>query len=136
LDTTHFAAQKRPTIEDLIKFAPTYRVHVYHDTGRRTKMLGGGERRILSPQSSFGYFLEHDGALDGWDARLQGAIRIAETFYLLRIENNGTAKVTTVVQGRGPGDSVLPEDPIVKEPPPIKPGGCGCLGWLSKLFGK
>ncbi|HYW70948.1 MAG TPA: hypothetical protein VE961_07940 [Pyrinomonadaceae bacterium] len=134
-----FATQRRPTIEDLIKFAPTYRVHVYHDTGRKTKLINGQERRILSPQSSFGYFLEHEGALDGWDARLQGAIRISETFYLLRIDNNGTAKVTTVVQGREPGDPVLPQDPIVKEPPPITPPptkGCGCLGWLFKLFGK
>jgi hypothetical protein len=132
------AVGKKPTIEDLIKFVPTYRVHVYHDTGRRTKMLGGGERRILSPQSSFGYFLQHEGPLEGWDARLQGAIRIAEAFYLLRIDNNGTAKVKTVVQGREPGDPILPQDPIVKEPPPIKPpdGGCGCLGWLTKLFGK
>lgn len=133
----NFAAQKRPTIEDLIKFVPTYRVHVYHDTGRRTRLHGNGERRILSPQSSFGYFLEHEGSLEGWDARLQGAIRISESFYLLRIENNGTAKVKTVVQGREPGDPVLPQDPIVKPPPPIKPpGGCGCLGWLFKLFGK
>jgi hypothetical protein len=135
-----FASRGRNTIEDLIKFVPTYRVHVYHDTGRRRNVKGRGTRRILTPQSSFGYFLEHEGDLDGWDARLQGAIRIAETFYLLRVENNGTAKVNTVVQGRAPGDPVLPQDPIVKEPPPVEPphGGCGCLGgllhWLKHLF--
>jgi hypothetical protein len=134
-----FAAQRRPTIEDLIKFAPTYRIHVYHDTGRRTNLVSGQTRPILSPQSSFGYFLDHQGALEGWDARLQGAIRISQTFYLLRVNNNGTAQVTTVVQARGPGDPVLPEDPIVKEPPPpAPPGGCGCLGsflaWIKKLF--
>ena len=138
IDSASFISQKRNTIEDLIKFVPTYRVHVYHDTGRR-RNVKNGTRRILSPQSSFGYFLEHEGPLEGWDARLQGAIRIAETFYLLRVENNGTAKVKTVVQGRGPGDPILPEDPIVKEPPPIQvPGGCGCLTgvlqWLKNLF--
>ena len=103
-DNLGLASRGTTTIEDLIKFVPTYRVHVYHDTGRRRNVQGGVTRRILSPQSSFGYFLEHEGALEGWDARLQGAIRIAETFYLLRVENNGTAKVKTVVQGRGPGD--------------------------------
>ena len=135
----NFSVQRRNTIEDLIKFVPTYRVHVYHDTGRR-RNVKNGSRRILTPQSSFGYFLDHQGALEGWDARLQGAIRIAETFYLLRVDNNGTKKVNTVVQAREAGDARLPEDPIVKEPPPIQPpgGGCGCLGglinWLKHLF--
>ncbi len=139
-DGPAFSVGRRNTIEDLIKFMPTYRVHVYHDTGRRRNVKGRGSRRILVPQSSFGYFLDHQGALDGWDARLQGAIRIAETFYLLRVENNGTAKVNTVVQAREGGEARLPQDPIVKVPPPIEPpgGGCGCLSgllnWLKHLF--
>jgi len=131
-----FAAQRPPTIEDLIKFVPTYRVHVYHDTGRKTNLLGWGTRRIFSAQSSFGFLVDHQGALDGWEVRLEGAIRIAEAFYLLRVENNGKAKVTTVIQAVEPGETRLPEDPIVKEPPPPSSGdGCGCLGQLFKLLG-
>ena len=128
-----FVQRSRPDVEELIKYLPTYRIHTYHDTGLRTTLLGGGSRRILSPQSSFGYFVHHDGNLVGWAARLNGAIRIAEDFYLLRIENNSTAKVTTLIQGVEPGEVVLPEDPIVKEPPPPKEKG-GCLVAILKLF--
>jgi hypothetical protein len=93
----------------------------------------------LSPQSSFGYFLEHEdqGNLQGWEARLKGATRIAEAFYLIRVQNNGTAKVQTVVQAVETGEARLPQDPIVKEPPPIpEKKGCGCLVWLLGIFGK
>jgi Putative peptidoglycan binding domain len=98
---------------------PTYRVHVYHDTGKRTT-LGGVSRPILKPQSSFGYFAQHDGNLIGWAARLHGAIRIAENFYLLRVPNNGVAKVNTVIQAiENANEPIDPEDPIVPIPPPV-----------------
>jgi hypothetical protein len=98
---------------------PTYRLHVYHDTGKRNT-LGGVSRPILKPQSSFGYFATHDGNLIGWAARLHGAIRIAENFYLLRVPNNGVATVNTVIQAiEDPNEPVDPEDPIVPMPPPL-----------------
>jgi hypothetical protein len=102
---------------------PTYRVHVYHDTGNRTTVRGVS-RPILEPQSSFGFFATHDGNLIGWAARLHGAIRIAENFYLLRVPNNGVATVNTVIQAiENPNEPVDPEDPIVPIPPPVTESG-------------
>jgi hypothetical protein len=130
INAINFAAQGRSTIEDLIKFLPTYRVHVYHDTGRRTTLLGGGTRRILSPQSSFGYFVEHEGELYGWETRLYGAEKIAENFYILRVPNNGSVRVTTAIQARESAN----ETPL---PPDAAPCGCLCTIWraIKKLLG-
>lgn len=131
------AERPTPTIEDLVKLLPTYRVHVYHDTGLTSSIRTGSPRRILTAQASFGFFVHHDGSLTGWAARLQGAIRIAENFYLLRIENNGKAKITTAIQGIEPGEAVLPEDPIVPTPPRPDDGkGClaAVLSFLKGLF--
>jgi hypothetical protein len=130
MDSAGFAAQGRPTIEDLIKYLPTYRVHVYHDTGRRTTLLGGGSRRILSPQSSFGFFVEHEGELYGWETRLYGAEKLAERFYIVRVPNNGSVRVTTAIQAR----ETASEDPL---PPDAAAWGCLCTIWRSikKLLG-
>lgn len=129
-ETAGFAAQGRSTIEDLIKYLPTYRVHVYHDTGRRTTLLGGGSRRILSPQSSFGFFVEHEGELYGWETRLYGAEKLAEKFYVVRVPNNGSVRVTTTIQARESAN----ETPL---PPDGVPCGCLCTIWRSikKLLG-
>lgn len=85
--------------EDVIQsFMPTYRVHVYHDTGGR---IGG--RPVLRPQTYFGYFVEHDGPLTGWRDQLQAPAsaqleEISENFYKIVVPNDGTAKITTVIE--------------------------------------
>jgi hypothetical protein len=130
MDAAGFVAPGRSTIEELIKFLPTYRVHVYHDTGRRTTLLGGGSRRILSPQSSFGFLVQHEGELYGWETRLYGAEKLAENFYVLRVPNNGSVRVTTAIQAReSASESPLPSDGV--------PKGCLWTIWtsLKKLLG-
>jgi hypothetical protein len=78
-------------------YLPTFRVHAYHDTGRTTPLLGGGSRKILRPQSSFGYFVNHEGELYGWRHSLEGAQQISANFYRLGVPNNGTARITTTI---------------------------------------
>ena len=82
--------------EQLEQFMPAYRVHVFHDTGRKMR-LNGTRRAILVPQSSFGYYVKHDGELYGWDTHLYGAEKIAENFYKLVLHTNSTATIQTKI---------------------------------------
>ncbi len=76
---------------------PTIRYHTYHDTGvdvtRNNKTY-----RVLRPGTGFGYWVEHQGALFGWQDELQGATRITENFYELAIPEEGSVEVVTVVE--------------------------------------
>ena len=125
------------TEEESDQLFPTFRVHVYHDTGERVTR-NGTERPVLREQSSFGLYVYHEGGLEGWQTSIQGAQRIAENLYLLAVPNNGTAKITTTVQAVGPGDQRIPDDPITPRGDGGGEGskpGCGCLGQLLALLG-
>jgi hypothetical protein len=113
---------------------PTFRVHVYHDTGERV-VENGETRPVLRAQSTFGVYAYHEGTLEGWQTSIQGAQRIADNLYLLAVPNNGTAKVTTIIQAVEQGQERIPEDPIKPRPPGPEPGGCGCLGRLLGYLG-
>lgn len=94
------SSQRRLTRLDpdyLRHYLPMYRVHGYHDTGRSTKLLGGGARTILHPQSSFGYFVNHEGKLNGWRHSLDGAQQVGPDFYRLGVPNNGAARIRTTI---------------------------------------
>lgn len=121
-----------PDPTDIAPRIPTYRVHGYHDTGRRITRLDGTSHLIVEPQTSFGYFVLHEGELVGWAARLQGADRIADAVYLIRVPNNGTAQVNTVIQAiENVNEPIVPEAPIVpwKDTPPD-----GCPAVLLSLL--
>jgi hypothetical protein len=111
-------------VEDLAALFPTCIVKTFHDIGKTMKLEDGREVPILRPQTAFGYFAHHEGNLVGWATRLHGAIRLAENFYLLRVPNNGVARVDTVIQAiENANEPVDPEDPIVPMPPPLTFGG-------------
>ncbi len=78
-------------------YLPTYRVHSYHDTGRTTTLLGGGSRKILRAQSSFGYFVNHEGKLYGWRHSLEGAQQIGPNFYRVAVPNNDAVRIRTTI---------------------------------------
>jgi len=131
-------------IEDLLDAnLPTYRVHMYYDTGGRQTM-NGKTYVILGLGSSFGFYgITGFGTnVEGWEHRLEGAVRIAENYYLLRVPNNGKAYVTTTLQSRAPGEAPLPEVPIQRWPTstPLLDGTTpeGCLqmiiNFLTALF--
>jgi len=114
--------------EELDELFPTFRVHVYHDTGERV-IRNGTQRPVLRAQSSFGLYMYHEGTLEGWQTSIQGAQRIADNLYLLAVPNNGTAKIKTRIQAVQPGEQRIPEDPIKQTPR-------GCLGILIAFFKK
>jgi hypothetical protein len=80
---------------------PTYQIHAFHETGR-TSTVRGKTYTLLEPQTSFGYFVEHQGPLAGWSHELQGAQLVAPDYYLIAVPENGTGQVTTVIEAIEP----------------------------------
>lgn len=85
---------------DILDLVPTYRVHVYHDTGEHLTM-GGVDYPILAPQTSFGMLLDHVGPFTGWEHSLEfphGALQeeITPNFFRIHVPNN--SKITTEVK--------------------------------------
>lgn len=106
-----------PTLEDLLASTPTYRVHVYHDTGERVD-INGVTYPVLDEQSPFGYFLEHDGPLVGWRHSITAPpeaqlTQIAPDFYRIAVPNGGSVKIVTEIEAKekddrpGRGDETL-----------------------------
>ncbi len=77
----------------------TYRVHVYHDTGR-VITIGGQARPVLRYQTSYGYTVNHEGDLQGWRHSFQGAglIELAPGWYKIPVPNNGSTTVTNEIE--------------------------------------
>lgn len=91
-----------PDFEEQQADLPTYRVHVFHSTGQ-TVSIGGRTREVLEAQSSFGYYLQHNGELAGWkhalhappEAHLQ---ELSPNFYKVIVPNDGSITVTTAIE--------------------------------------
>ena len=103
------------SMRQYIRFIPSYRVHVYHTTGD-TLTSHGVKHPLLEPQSSFGYFVLHQGPLQGWHSILEGADRISGTDWYKMRNVTGVAKIRTRVQAQVHGE------------PPITPSGGGGHG--------
>jgi hypothetical protein len=126
------------TDDELDQVFPTFRVHVYHDTGERLKE-NGEEKPVLRAQSSFGLYMYHEGAIEGWQTSIQGATRISDNVYQMPVPKDGSAKIKVLVQAVDKGQDRIPEDPI-REPRDIGgtgpgPDRKGCWLALWKLFG-
>jgi hypothetical protein len=94
---------------------PTYTVYAWHDTGK-TLRLNGVVMRIVEPQTSFGYYVSHEGPLYGWQYALKGAEKIGPDFYKVAPPVGGSVDVFTEVEalehGPGsPGSDVFPYCP-------------------------
>jgi hypothetical protein len=81
----------------LAESMPTLIVRAYYDTGVKNT-AGGGSRPILKPLTSFGYFVVHDGEVEGWNYELEGAELIAPHWYKVAVPASGVAAVTTVIE--------------------------------------
>lgn len=126
------------TEDEVDQLFPTFRVHVYHDTGERVIGKDGKQHEVLRAQSSFGIYAYHEGSLEGWQTSIQGARRLTDRLYVLPVPNDGMAKIRTVIQAVEKNDQRIPDDPIRprdddKTPPPK---GDGCLSLIKNLFGK
>ena len=86
------------TLAQVEQIMPTYTVYVWHDTGR-VLATAAGPSRILEAQPSFGLFLAHDGALEGWKHELTaaGAVLIGPNLYKLSPPNDSTFPVTITI---------------------------------------
>jgi hypothetical protein len=128
------------TEEELDRLFPTVRVHVYHDTGERVAR-DGTERPVLKEQSSFGVYVYHEGTLEGWETSIQGAQRVEENLYLLKVPTGGTRKIRIVVKAVDERQERLLDEPIEPiEFPPAKDKEFyrkkqGCWYALWKLLG-
>jgi hypothetical protein len=82
---------------------PTYRVHVYHDTGHLLT-INGTRRPVLSHQTSFGYYVTHEGEIEGWQHQIDGPglVELAPNWYKIPVANNGTTTVTTTIEAIEP----------------------------------
>jgi len=127
------------TDDELDQVFPTFRVHVYHDTGERIEE-DGEKKPVLRAQSSFGLYMYHEGGLEGWQTSIQGATRISDNVYQMPVPKEGTAKIKVRVQAVEEGQDRIPEDPI-RRPKDIGGTGPGpedrkgCLLALWKLLG-
>jgi hypothetical protein len=84
---------------------PIYRVYVYHDTGKRQN-IDGVVHSVLESQPSFGFFMVHDGMIEGWQHRIEGGANLQEInprYYRLFVPNNGKATVKTIIKAVEPG---------------------------------
>ena len=128
------------TDDELDQVFPTFRIHVYHDTGERLKDEDTGEERpVLRAQSSFGLYMYHEGGLEGWQTSIQGATRISDNIYQMPVKKDGTAKIKVLVQAVEKGQDRIPEDPIrdkgFGDTGPGPEDRKGCLFALWKLLG-
>jgi hypothetical protein len=109
--------------DDLMRVMPTYIVHVYRGDGLIIRK-GNTNYPVLHPQTSYGYFVKHDGPLHGWSTSLQGASRgRSPDVYTVRIPRNGTVRITDIVTAQEepvPGGTV---------PCPLGAGGTAATGF-------
>ena len=77
---------------------PTYVVHAYHDTGKGV-VEDGVTYRELQPQTSFGYYVRHEGDLEGWRHRLEGQnlVELAPNYYKIPAPVDGFTTVETTI---------------------------------------
>jgi hypothetical protein len=100
------AATGRGTITgELDPVIPTYRVHGYHDTGKRITR-NSVTSKVFSAQSSFGYYVNHSGPLEGWKYAIEGAQKITDNLYLIAVPNKSAAKIKTIIEAVEPGGNV------------------------------
>jgi hypothetical protein len=131
-------AKPQPDLTDFERIAavwPTYEVHVYHALKEWTDEKGR-KRVRLGAQIPFGYFVDHEGPVWGWDhaiAGLEGAELepIAPNYYKVKVPNDGAIKIKTSILAKERADEAIGEPPCPsrKCPGEVKPGAstrCSC----------
>lgn len=80
---------------------PTYRVYAYRKTGLEIHEEDPDRRvHLLRPQTSFGYYAYHSGALEGWRTRLSGGEveRLGPRVHQVSVPRNGRVMVQNTIQ--------------------------------------
>ncbi|MCX4242702.1 hypothetical protein [Paraliomyxa miuraensis] len=75
-------------------------VYAMVDTGRRIDLPGKPKTPVLEQFSEFGYYVEHEGDLEGWESLLHGAEPVPGTnnLFKLEIEPKTVASVANTVR--------------------------------------
>ena len=114
---------------------PTYKVFVYYDSGRTTKVRGKSFK-VLEPMVPFGFHLDHEGPLYGFTHELLGldglaVTKLAEDYYRIRVPKEGAVRVqTTITAEEQPRDAGCPARELCEKC--YKPGHCNCrLGGVA-----
>lgn len=106
--------------EDLAAIMPTYVVHAFHDGGQKI-MIDGIPHIPLDQQTSFGYFVWHEGPLYDWNVNLTGATPLrGDSVYKVAVPDGGAVKIATKIE------AVETAEP----PPPCK---CNCGDFKCKV---
>ena len=100
---------------------PTYKIHVYYDTGRKVH-YGAADHIVLAPMVPFGYYLNHQGTFFGFSDALSGVNglvleSLGHNWYRLRVKNEGYAKVRTVISAEESPKGPEGKDCCCKVPP-------------------
>lgn len=79
---------------------PFVMVYGLIDTGRRIDLPGAPKTPVLEHFSEFGYYVEHEGDLEGWETLVHGAEPVPGTqnLFKLEIEPNKVASVANTVR--------------------------------------
>lgn len=93
-----FCQRSPQALDYTAKYFPTAIMHVYHPTGLHKK-IKGKSIEVYEPQSSYGYYVSHEGKLYGWDVALKGkgTKRISDNTWRVYIPNDKAADVTTSI---------------------------------------
>jgi hypothetical protein len=105
-------AEGRLAQADLDAAMPTYRVHVYHDTGA-TRKIGGVVRPVLNAQGAFGYYLAYTPPVVGWRHKLEAVgftlEELEPNFYRIRkVPNKGVVPLKIYIRSLHEGDQDTP----------------------------
>jgi len=75
-------------------------VYAMVDTGRRIDLPGAPKTPVLSHFSEFGYYVEHEGDLEGWETLMHGAEPVpgVPNLFKLEIEPKKVASVANTVR--------------------------------------
>jgi hypothetical protein len=113
---------------------PTFKVHVYYDSGKKVTM-GGVDRIVMVPMVPFGFYLNHLGTFYGFTQALSGLdgvelVPVAPNWYTVKIKNEGAVRIQTVVTAEERMRSSSTPCPTCQNPCPdckVHHGGhCNC----------
>lgn len=104
---------------------PTYTVHGFVDSGARVNLPDDPQVPVLTPMGAYGYRVQHEGPIGGWEHRLEGAAPLQpyEDVYYLEVGEGMVASVVDTIRVIDPQTqpcaTALPPTPAV----PAGPGG-------------
>jgi hypothetical protein len=120
----------------LATYLPTIRYQVFHTTPGRIN-VHGKVKPVLEEQTSFGYFIDHEGDVFGWDQTLGGDFEKEKHagLFKLKVPEGGKVVIRTKVQAwdeRPPADR--PPEIEAGPPQPPEPGKGGCIPWALGIL--